>query len=212
MFRAPAAWHFLASLNSRQRRCRSPPCSQHLRVAAHASESLVCPVIELRMRHPLQCCIGWRNVWQFGAMPKNLPASLSGLTDISIFSARILQKGVSVWHCLQVFARASLQPRRCARSPTARSEVTNRRGQRALPVRSRLGSRCTRTSAGRAAMYSRNVLTRNACMTSGLSCGVPLSKRLSNVSRWHAAQAFANFTGAINSRPVTEREVLKVPE
>src|SRR6266705_2563830 len=50
-------------------------------------------------------------------------------------------------------------------------------------------------------MYPENALTRNARTTSGLSCGTPSLKRLSKSSRWQPAQAVANFTGAINSRP-----------
>jgi hypothetical protein len=54
----------LASFNSRQQDVARLRARQRLRVAAHASESLMRTVIEFCMRHPAQRCIGRRDVWQ----------------------------------------------------------------------------------------------------------------------------------------------------
>ena len=59
----PRSVAFLAGLNSRQQYIARFRARQRLRVATHASEPLMRPMIEFRMRHPPQGCIRRRDGW-----------------------------------------------------------------------------------------------------------------------------------------------------
>src|SRR5438876_241065 len=93
---------------------------------------------------------------------ESLLTPLSGATDCSIFLPTFFEIGFSVWHWLQVFRQSKFSAS-AARSVTHCAGVRTRTSEgNALPVRSRFGSRRTRSSLGCAAMYSRNTLTKNA--------------------------------------------------
>lgn len=129
-------------------------------------------------------------------------ASSFGRLEIGIIRRAAFVAAWSVWHCLHVF-RHSKSSASAVRSVTHCAGVSTRTiGASCFPVKSRSGSRTTRTSPGCAAIYSVNFFTRNACTTSALSCGTPSTNLLSNASEWHPAQAYANLTGAISSRPL----------
>src|SRR3981189_3285816 len=90
-----------------------------------------------------------------GAMPGNATelreisvASLGCVTDISIFRCESFSNDMSLWHCLQVF-RQSRFSASAVRSVTHCDGVRMRTsGGKALPVKSRYGSRTMRPSLG----------------------------------------------------------------
>src|SRR5216684_3945672 len=86
---------------------------------------------------------------------ESLLTPLSGATGCSIFVPKLFENGVSVWHCLQVFRQSKFSVS-AVRSVTHCAAVRTRTAEgNGLPVKSRLGSRRTRTSVGCAEMYSR---------------------------------------------------------
>src|SRR6266853_451992 len=105
------------------------------------------------------------------------------------------------WHCEQVLCHNNSSETATRSATHCAGDSDRLTGPFARPVKFLRGSSTSCSSAPCVAMYPENFFTKYAWTTFGLSWGTPSSKRLSNVSKWHPAHAFANFGGAISSRP-----------
>ena len=161
----------LTSRNPRQKYVARLRTAQRFFMAARARKSPVRIMIEFRVRHPLHRRSRWFH-------NRQITLSRSHRERMALFASLPPQK---------FFRISDLRS-----DPLIRRIHSHSRLHQPFPSNRVPGSRTSRNSPGCAAIYSLNFFTRNACTTSGLSCGTPslepLVKRQRMASRARRSQ------------------------